>query len=416
MLDDRHVFKIVNSIEYEEPEFYIDERNNNRNFYNLLLFKKEQGEKLEIETLSEQDWKQLVLKESVITRELADLYEVSENVVEKSRKKFIPSIKQYNDEYLFYEVMFYGMKLPDYYSNFCIPLLEEMKSKKINVIYEYLNLDYHELFRTEDELKRQKEIERNNLAGKEYVMPLSGVLLKKLYWAVKNHQVDRKFLKNNWFNTYYGPMFLKSFLEQIEESHILELYETGKIYEHPSFEPYQELYQKLNIKESEELQEQKLTRVIVPESKEHIKKKKLRTITPRDHINLAKIKHEVGRTGEELAYDYEWEALKEYPELQKKIEKMYLINERAGYDIESYDYDGNKIYIEVKTSKSNSENRIQFYISRNEDEFICSHKNAYIYYIYDLKHPKLRVIDQKTYLSYTKKATEYEVDQEIVLL
>lgn len=416
ILDGRYIFKIVDSIEYIEQDYYIDERNNNKNYYNSLLLKKEKGENIEVDTLSEQDWKQLCLKEKVTNRELADLYEILESTIAKSRKKFIPSIKQYDDEYLFYYAMFNSMTISDYYSNFCIPLLEQMKSKNIKVIYEYLNLDYRELFYVEEELKRQKEIERNNLAGEKYVMPLSGILLKKLYWAIKNHQLDRKFLKNNWFNTYYGTMFLKDFLETIEKSHILDLYENGKIYEHPYFESYQKLYKKLNLKESEKIYEQKLTKVEASESKEHIKSKMLRKISPRNHIDLAIIKNEVGRFGEELVYNYEMEALKEYPRLQKKIKKTYLLDEGAGYDIESYDYDGNKIFIEVKTNKSNYKNRIKFYISKNEDEFICNHRNAYIYYIYDLENPKIRVIDQKTYLSYYKKAIGYEIDQEIVPL
>lgn len=411
--NDRHIFKVVDPIGFQEYEFYIDERNNNKNFYNLLLFKKEQGEKLDIDTLSEQDWKQLVLKEKVTTRELVDLYEVLESVVVKNRKKFIQSVKQYDDEYFFYYLMFHNMSMSDYYSNFCIPILEYMKSQKIDVIYEYLNLNYHELFHIEEELRHQKEIERNNLAGREYVMPLSGILLKKLYWAAKNHQLDRKFLKNNWFNTYYGSRFLQNFIEQIEKSNILDLYESGKIYEHSSFEDYNK---KWNLKDSEKSANQTLMKVPFLESKEHIKKKRVRTIcTARDYVNLAKIKSEVGRTGEELVYNYEMEALKEYPELQRKIEKTYLINDGAGYDIESYDYNGNIIYIEVKANKSDGSKRIKFYISNIEDEFISSHKNAYIYYVYDLKNPKLRVIDQKTYLGYSKKAIDYEVDQEIVL-
>ncbi len=170
----------------------------------------------------------MFLKEKITNKEVAELYGLKENVITKTRKQFISNIKLYVDEYLFYYVMFNNMSFSDYYSNFCIPLLEQMKSKKIKVIYEYLNLNYQELFLIDEELKRQKEIEKNNLSGKKYVMPLSGVLLKKFYWAVKHNQLDRKFFKNNWFNTYYGTMFLESFIEKIEKSHILDLYENEK--------------------------------------------------------------------------------------------------------------------------------------------------------------------------------------------
>lgn len=414
LLDNRSIFKISDTIEHNEEKFYIDERNNNKKLYNSLLLKKDIGERLEIKELSEQDWKQLLLKEKNTTKDIADLYDLSERDVTKARKSIIPNIKQYDDEYLFYFIMLNNMTINDFYSNFCIPILEEMKLKNIKTIYEYLNPSYHEIFNVEEELKRQKEIEKSNLEGQKYEMPLSGVLLKKLYWAVKNNQLDRKILKNNWFNTYYGPMFLKNFLQQIEESHILDLYDSGKIYKHDSFETYQKLYQKFNLNESEEDTNQQLTLVNTSASKAYLKEKGLRKIVPRDYVELTRVKSEVGRVGEELVYKYELENLKDYPKFQKKIKKTYLIDDGAGYDIESYDYNGNKIFIEVKTSKLNHANRIKFFVSENEDAFISSHENAYIYYIYDLKNPKLRVIDQKTYLSYYKKAIKYEIDQEII--
>ncbi len=408
------LYKIVDLIEYEEYKFFIDERNNNKNLFNDLLIKKEQGETLDLNDLTSQDWQQLILKEKIISKDLAKLYETTEKEVNKQRKKFIRNIKQYSDEYLFYLVMFVQMVPDDYYSNFTIPLLEQMKKQNVKVIYEYLNEDYHELFNVENELKRQKEIERNNRKGHEYQIPLSGVLLKKLYWAIKNNQLDRKILKNNWFLTYYGPMFLKTFLEHIEECHILDLYENGQIYEHPAFKPYPELYKLMTLEETDKLPELRLTKMKNQNSQAHIKKKRKRIIAPRDHIELAIKRQKVGRKGEELAYDYEYDTLKDYPELQAKIEKTYLIDESAGYDLKSYDFDGNPIFIEVKTNNSSSKKRINFFISDTENAIITGKKNAYIYYIYDLKNPKLRIIDQKEYLSYEKTIKKWEIDQEII--
>ena len=408
------ICKILDLIRYDEHGFCIDERNNNKTFYNSLLLKKENGQKIDIHSLNSNEWKQLILKEKVTSKNLATLYDMEERNIVKIKKEFISNIKHYTDEYIFYYVMIYDMSVKDYYSNFCIPILEQLKSQKIEIIYEYLNLNYHEILCVKEELKYQKEIEKDNLAGKKYVMPLSGVLLKKLYWTIKNKQLDRKFFKNNWFNTYYGPMFLKNFLENIEKSHILDLYENGTIYKHPNFKLYQVLYEELNLKESDDLNDKVLTRVLDIKSKNREKVKKLKKVLPRDYVSLIKSKNDVGRTGEELVYDYLMNVLKEYPELQNKTEKIYLENEAAGYDIKSYDLSGNEIYIEVKTNKADCNNRIKFYISRNEDEFISKHKNAYIYYVYDLKKPKLRIIDQKTYLSYYKKPTHFEIDQKII--
>ncbi len=44
LLNKVSIFKILDLIEYEEYDFYIDERNNNKNFYNSLLLKKEKGD------------------------------------------------------------------------------------------------------------------------------------------------------------------------------------------------------------------------------------------------------------------------------------------------------------------------------------------------------------------------------------
>ncbi len=413
-LDGKNLVNIVDLINYQEYDFYIDERNNNKNFFNYLLLKKEQGQSLKIEELSNIDWKQLILKEKVTNKELANLYEVSEQIVKKERKKYLPNVKQYYDEYIIYEVMFYGMNVQDYYSNFCIPLLEQMKAKNIKVVYEYANEEYHELFQVEEELKRQKEIERNNLAGKPYIMPLSGVFLKKLFLAILNKQVDRKFLKNNWFATYYGADFCKGYIEKMKNTHILELYESGKIYEHKCFEPYQDLYKRLQIEETENQSTSTLSKIPLGETTQYVKKqRKTRKIVPRDYLELEKRKNEVGQSGQELVYNYEREMLKDYPTLQEKIEKTYLIDEGAGYDLKSYDYNGKEIFIEVKANKLNLKNRIKFFISRNEDEFIMNHKNAYIYYVYDLQNPKLRVIDQKTYLKYYKQPINFLIDEEI---
>ena len=413
-LNNKHINKIVDLIDYDESDLYIDERNDNRTFYNSLLLRKEQGEKLNIADLSEYDWKQLILKENVINAQLEDLYDISKNDVVRVRHKFIPSYKQYIDEYFIYCVMFSAMNIKNFYSNFMLIILEQLKILNIKVIYEYLNPNYNEIIYIDEEIIRQKEIETNNLAGKKYIMPLSGIFLKKFYWAIKNKQLDRKILRNDWFNTYYGTIFFNNFVEQIEKSKILELYETGKIYESEFFVPYQYLYKQTNIKESEQVDNNSLVKVKISDSKQHINVKRRNVVPPKDHVNLAKIKSKVGRFGEELVYKYERDTLKEYPELQKKIKKVYLTDEKAGYDIESCDFNGNIIYIEVKTNKINSNKRIKFYISSNEDEFISKHENAYIYYIYDLDNPKLRVIDQKTYLSYYKKAINYEIDQDII--
>lgn len=295
--NDENIHAIVDSILFKEETFFIDERNNDRKLFNSLLLKKEESQSLDYMDLTSDDWKQLILKEKVTTKDLAILYDVKESEIMKQRKQFIKNQKEYYDEYIFYEVMVYRMNVFDYFSNFSIPMLEQMKAMNIQVIYSYENSNYHELFVVSEELERQKEIEKNNLSGKPYIVPLSGILLKKLYAAAKNNLLDRKILKNNYFATYYSADIFPNLIRHIEESHVLELYETGDIYKSPYFKTYQETYK---VNEEEKKNELKL--VPTEESKEHIMKKRKRIVVPKDYVKLTEIKNSVGSIGQDLVF------------------------------------------------------------------------------------------------------------------
>ncbi|HKL41276.1 MAG TPA: DUF3883 domain-containing protein [Clostridia bacterium] len=66
--------------------------------------------------------------------------------------------------------------------------------------------------------------------------------------------------------------------------------------------------------------------------------------------------------------------------LAKKVEHSSVIKgDGLGYDILSYDEEGNKKYIEVKTTVNKNNN--SFYISSNEIEFSKSNKNYYLYVV-----------------------------------
>ena len=147
-------------------------------------------------------------------------------------------------------------------------------------------------------------------------------------------------------------------------------------------------------------------------TKPHISKRKAQTKNVKqDYIKTAKAKIEVGNKGQEIVYEREQTLLADHPALMEKIEKAYEIDDSAGYDIKSFDEYGNPIYIEVKTNSSNnSDKRINFNISSNEDEFITTHDNAYIYYVYNLDNPRIKIISQEQYVKMYKKPSEYLVD------
>ena len=72
--------------------------------------------------------------------------------------------------------------------------------------------------------------------------------------------------------------------------------------------------------------------------------------------NLTQQSKKIGLAGELYVYQYEYDKLKKLnkDDLANKIIKHFEIYEYPGWDITSFDKDGNKIFIEVKSTKSKS--------------------------------------------------------------
>lgn len=89
------------------------------------------------------------------------------------------------------------------------------------------------------------------------------------------------------------------------------------------------------------------------------------------------VSSKLGLLGEELVIHYEREKLKELGFFDKaeKVEKKL---DGEGYDILSFDEDGEELYIEVKTTKGNSDE--PFYLSVNEKAFCELYKERYVIY------------------------------------
>ena len=99
-----------------------------------------------------------------------------------------------------------------------------------------------------------------------------------------------------------------------------------------------------------------------------------------NHEQNDREKKRVGDLGELLVLDYEEARLKALKINKLPIHESKCTGDGLGYDILSYNDSGEKIYIEVKTTK-NSANQ-PFYITRNELE--CSKIHDTHYYIYRL--------------------------------
>ena len=102
----------------------------------------------------------------------------------------------------------------------------------------------------------------------------------------------------------------------------------------------------------------------------------------------------VGEAGEKLVLDYEKRNNRDYA---RKIKWVSRYDDHAGYDILSYDKDGNKIFIEVKTKKYGGADNIDFYITDNELKRLRE-DNHIIYYVCGItrKQKKIYAIRKET--------------------
>lgn len=103
-----------------------------------------------------------------------------------------------------------------------------------------------------------------------------------------------------------------------------------------------------------------------------------------DHIEAAKAYKELGEAGEEFVYQYERLQVKKYKIAKNKQVRRVakLDGDGLGYDILSYDKQGNEIYIEVKTTTGQEDNSI--FITSTELEMSEKFPDQYrLYRVYE---------------------------------
>lgn len=104
-------------------------------------------------------------------------------------------------------------------------------------------------------------------------------------------------------------------------------------------------------------------------------------------MDFDKRQHElstIGYKGESLVIDYERKRLKDYPDLVRKIKQVSKEDDSLGFDIKSFELDGSPRFIEVKTSKENENNRLNFFVSLNE---LIVSQNQSNYWLYRVLYP-----------------------------
>ena len=123
----------------------------------------------------------------------------------------------------------------------------------------------------------------------------------------------------------------------------------------------------------------------------------------------------VGKLGEEFVFNYEQKFLKDsgFPELAKKViwHRQEKTNKTPGWDITSFDLDGNPKLIEVKASAGATISNV--ILTKNEFEKINEaliHDNYYIYLVSDIvKNPRMEILKNPAkYLSEGKLAITVE--------
>ena len=100
-----------------------------------------------------------------------------------------------------------------------------------------------------------------------------------------------------------------------------------------------------------------------------------------DINDVANKKSYIGEAGEDLVLRYE---KSKHPAFKRKIKKVSS-DHTLGYDIKSFNDNGEEVHIEVKTKVNGGPNNIDFYITQNEYGKLLSDKHYIIYYVCGIK-------------------------------
>ena len=135
-----------------------------------------------------------------------------------------------------------------------------------------------------------------------------------------------------------------------------------------------------------------------------------------------------GKIGENIVKKYEINKLKKMGkenligdvDIISQIDDQ-ITHDGEGYDVLSFNEKGEKIYIEVKTSKTLSFNHVNFMISQKEVEFMNGKlknidiNHCYIYYVTDINEEKMtgkiRIIDHNEFKKYKLNPTNFQINE-----
>ncbi len=146
-----------------------------------------------------------------------------------------------------------------------------------------------------------------------------------------------------------------------------------------------------------------------------------KTKTPHkiDHEKRQRNNQSIGKIGEQAIVDYEISKLKKLgrDDLAEKVEWISKADDSLGYDIKSYDEQGEELHIEVKTTKNADKDSMAFFLSDNELTNLRNDNKSVIYYVFDIgKKTQIRQINKTMFLERFDefaKSISYRVDCDI---
>ena len=135
--------------------------------------------------------------------------------------------------------------------------------------------------------------------------------------------------------------------------------------------------------------------IFSPRDNKNKKPRKISTVVLSKKKRRTQQSKKIGLAGENHVYKYEYDKLIKLnkKDLADKIIKHFEIYEYPGWDITSYDKEGNEIFIEVKSTKGTSINQIE--ITSNEWDAAIKQKQDYnIYLVNNALNDKIKIFEK----------------------
>ncbi len=144
---------------------------------------------------------------------------------------------------------------------------------------------------------------------------------------------------------------------------------------------------------------------IISETKRDNKTASYKSSKKVDYDILNKSRTRIGDRGEEIAVKAEKEYLKinGRNDLASKVNRLSLVDDTLGYDIMSFELNGKKKYIEVKSTNDSPSDIIHFHLSHNQYGNLKRLNNYYIYVIFSTNSNDPRIWKLHKPLRYLNK-------------